>query len=174
MAFAVDEEAVVAEAALGRLRLELREVDGARRELLQDREKRTGTVGALEADDRRLVVTRRRGDPASDDDEARLILGVILDLRRKDLEAVQLGGEAVADRGLVAPLRLGDVARGIGGRERGAHIDSGQLLGEPAATLRGGVRERRDPAANIEGDAGWGAEGSPHPPGGPPPGEDGA
>ena len=62
MTLDVDEEAVVAEAALGRPRLELREVDRAGRELLEDREQRTRAVLALEADDRRLVVTGRRGD----------------------------------------------------------------------------------------------------------------
>ena len=44
VAFEVDEEAVVAEALLGRPRLELGEVDRTRRELLQDREQRAGSV----------------------------------------------------------------------------------------------------------------------------------
>ena len=102
VAFAVDEEAVVAEAALRRPRLELREVDRTRRELLEDREQRTRAVLALEADDRRLVVAGRRGDAAADEHEAGLVLGMVLDLGREHLEPVELGRERVADRGEVA------------------------------------------------------------------------
>ena len=63
VALAVDEEAVVAEALLGRPRLELGEVDRARRELLEDPEQRARAVRALEAHDRRLVVAGRAGTP---------------------------------------------------------------------------------------------------------------
>ncbi len=87
VALEVDEEAVVAEVALGGPRLELGDVDRARRELLQDREQRTGTVLALEAHDRRLVVTGRRGHAVAHQHEAGLVLGVVLDLAGQDLEA---------------------------------------------------------------------------------------
>ena len=86
VAFEVDEEAVVAEVALRRARLELGDVDGARRELLQDREQRARAVLALEAHDRRLVVAGRRGNAVAHDHEAGLVLGVVLDLAGQDLE----------------------------------------------------------------------------------------
>ena len=65
VALEVDDEAVVAEALLGGPGLELGEVDGPGRELLEDGEQRARAVGALEHDDRRLVVAGGRRDAAS-------------------------------------------------------------------------------------------------------------
>ena len=57
-----------------------------------------GTVLALEAHDRRLVVTGRRGDAVPDEHEAGLVLGMVLDLAREDLQARVLGALRGADR----------------------------------------------------------------------------
>ena len=51
-------------------------------------EQRARAVLALEAHDRRLVVTGRRGIAAADEHEAGLVLGVVLDVGREHLEAV--------------------------------------------------------------------------------------
>src|SRR5687767_9887218 len=48
VALEVDDEAVVAEAALGGTALEAAQVDAARRELLEDREQRARDIGLLE------------------------------------------------------------------------------------------------------------------------------
>src|SRR5262249_62433887 len=93
VAVEIDEEAIVAEAALRRSRLELGEVDGAGGELLQDRQQRPRTVLALEAHDTGLVVAGRRRDAVPYEDEACLVLGVVLDLCGDQLETVQPGAE---------------------------------------------------------------------------------
>src|SRR5690242_15639360 len=108
MTFGIDEEAVVAESTLGRSRLQLRQVDGASGELLQDREQRTRTVFSLKADNRRLVVAGRRGNAAAEKHEAGLVLGVVFDFGGQHLEAVEIGCERVADRGDVRALRFRD------------------------------------------------------------------
>src|SRR6185503_6601686 len=95
---AVDEEAVLPEALLRGARLELGEVDRARGELLEDREQRTGSVLALEADDGRLVVTGGPGNAVPDDDEAGLTR-VVLDLDGEGVEAVARQRAPVGDRG---------------------------------------------------------------------------
>ena len=117
--FAVDEEAVVAESLLGRARLELGEVHVAGRELLEDAEQRARAVLALEAHDRRLVVTGGRGHAATHEHEAGLVLGMVLDVGGEHLEPVEIGGQRVADRGEVAALRPGDLASGVRGGVRG-------------------------------------------------------
>src|SRR3546814_18215302 len=98
MPLEVDDEALVTGRLFGGPRLELREVDGPRRELLEDGEQRTGSVSALEHDDRRLVVTggRRQRTPA-DQHEAGLVLGVVLDVGREHVrsEERRVGKEGV-------------------------------------------------------------------------------
>ena len=60
----VDQKTVIAQPPLGRPRLELRQVDAAGREFAQDPVQAPGAVLALEADDARLVVSGRCGQPA--------------------------------------------------------------------------------------------------------------
>ena len=58
-----------------------------------------GSVGVLKADDRRAVVSRGRGDRvATDQHEARGVLGVIFDVGRHDVKSEELAGESRARR----------------------------------------------------------------------------
>ena len=63
-------------------------------------EQRTGSVGVLEHDDRRLVVTGRRRDPSGrNGHEAGGVVGVVLDPGHERLEPVPLAGEGIRQRG---------------------------------------------------------------------------
>ncbi len=144
VAFEVDEEAVVAEVALGGPRLELGDVDRARRELLQDREQRARAVLALEAHDRRLVVTGRRGHAVAHDHEAGLVLGVVLDLAGQDLEAGVGRALAGADRRHALLARLGHLLGRLGGGVGGDRDRVGEVLRHPHAGLAERVGVRHD------------------------------
>jgi hypothetical protein len=101
--FELDHEAVVAQSALGRTTLQLRQVDVAGRETTEDAVERAGAVGVLKTDDRGAVVTGRRRDAiASDDDESG---GVVRDgprcrsRARRGRRVLRRGVEATAAHG---------------------------------------------------------------------------
>ena len=142
MALEVDEEAVVAEVALGRARLELGDVDGPGRELLEDREQRAGAILALEAHDRGLVVPGGRGDAVAHDHEPGLVLRVVLDLAGEDLEAGVGRSLAGADRRHALLARLRHLAGRLGGGVGGDRGRVGQVLRHPHPGLAERVRVR--------------------------------
>ena len=140
MALEVDEEAVVAEVALGRPRLELGDVDGPGRELLEDGEQRAGAVLALEAHDRGLVVPGGSRDAVAHDHEPGLVLGVVLDLAGEDLEALVRRSLAGADRRHALLARLRHLAGRLGGGVGGDRGGVGQVLRHPHPGLAERVR----------------------------------
>ena len=104
----VDDEAVVAEAAgLGRAAREVRQVDPAGRELLQDRHEAARLVGALVDDERGLVVAGGCRDAVTGhDDEPGLVVLVVGDVGGDDLEAVHLGRDTWTDGGRIELARV--------------------------------------------------------------------
>ncbi len=142
VAFEVDEEAVVAEAPLRRPRLELREVDGTRRELLEDREQRTRPVLALEADDAGLVVAGRRRDAVADEHEARLVSGGPRSRWRG--RRARRAGRRTRCRSTPCPvLDSRHLLGGLRGRVRARAVGLGQLArpARPGTARAGGMRD---------------------------------
>ena len=83
---------------------------------------------------------------------------MVLDLAGQHLEAVQLGGERVADGSEVTALRPRDLPRRVRRGVRGTGLGRRQLVGEPPTALRNRVRERHDGPQVGEADTGWGAQ----------------
>ena len=131
VAFAVDEEAVVAEPALGRPRLELREVDrrGPRTPAGSAAANRAGPrAGSRRSTSCRGPSARERPGPTST--KRVWFSGWSSISLAEHLQPVDLGRERVADRGHVGALRLRDLARRVGGGVRGPR------LGRRAASAR--------------------------------------
>ncbi len=98
-------------------------------------------VGPLEAHDARLVVAGRPRHPGpGHEDEAGLVVGVVLDVLGHDHQAVALGCQPRGDGGLVGPTRLADGPGRIGGRVGGPLFGFGQLPGQVLLALRQRVR----------------------------------
>src|SRR3989454_10597684 len=104
MALEIDEDDVLPGTLLGRARLDLREVDAVARERLQDPIEGPGHVAHRE-EDRGLVAPRGTDGPATDDEEARRVLRIVLDARPQEGNAVEAGGEVGGGRrhGRVGP-----------------------------------------------------------------------
>ena len=122
------------------------------RELLQDREQRARPVLALEADDRRLVVTGRRGDPAAHEHEPGLVLGVVLDLGREHLETRRARARAccrsTAHTGLLRASRPHWAASAV--EFVTTSVASGSFAAATSGTARAGwVRDHRGHVAEL-------------------------
>src|SRR5437879_7184697 len=99
MPLQVDDEAVLTQTPLGGAGLELGQVDVPSREVAQDPVQAAGPVAVLEAHDAGLVVAGRGRDTrAGEEDEAGLVLGMVLYVRGQHLEPVELGGQRGAYR----------------------------------------------------------------------------
>src|SRR2546422_1322482 len=83
MALEIDEDDVLPGTLPGRARLDLREVDAVARERLQDPIEGPGHVAHRE-EDRGLVAPRGTDGPATDDEEARRVLRIVLDARPQE------------------------------------------------------------------------------------------
>src|SRR2546427_8008888 len=92
MALEIDEDDVLPGTLPGRARLDLREVDAVARERLQDPIEGPGHVAHRE-EDRGLVAPRGTDGPATDDEEARRVLRIVLDARPQEGNAVEAGGQ---------------------------------------------------------------------------------
>ena len=120
----------------------------ARRELAEDAVQAARMVGPLEADDARLVMARRLRDPGpGEEDEAGLIVRMVLHVLGDDDEAVALGGEPGRDRRRVGRAGLPEHAGRVGGGVRRPLLHCGQGLGQVLLALGEGMgvgRHRSD------------------------------
>src|SRR2546426_139097 len=103
MALEIDEDDVLPGTLPGRARLDLREVDAVARERLQDPIEGPGHVAHRE-EDRGLVAPRGTDGPATDDEEARRVLRIVLDARPQEGNVIEAGGKLGGDR---RPRRVG-------------------------------------------------------------------
>ena len=151
----VHHEAVVAEATvLGGPRDQVRQVDPAGRELLEDRDQAAGLVGALVDHERRLVVTGARRDSLfRHEDETGLVAGVITDVLGEDLETVERGRDSGRDGGERGPALLGHDPGAFGGGVGGTQIGLGHDPAEKGVALRRGDRDRHHGLDALEGRA---------------------
>ena len=145
VALEVDDEAVVAEAPalVGRLSSFV-EVDAPGRELLQDRDEAARLVGALEHDDRGLVVAgrRRARRPGR---RPRSGSGCRGGPRcRRPAPRGRRARRRARARWRPTPARrlLAHEPRRLGGRVGGPHLDAGQVLGRKRWHCAGGHRDR--------------------------------
>src|SRR2546426_8980536 len=103
MALEIDEDDVLPGTLPGRARLDLREVDAVARERLQDPIEGPGHVAHRE-EDRGLVAPRGTDGPATDDEEARRVLRIVLDARPQEGNVIEAGGKLGGGR---RPRRVG-------------------------------------------------------------------
>ncbi len=143
-ALAVDGEAVAAHPVLGGAGLDAREVHRPGGELGEDLEQRAGVVLPQVGDERGAVVAgrRRRRDGPGEQDEAGDRTGVVGDVVRERVQAVQLARDRWGDGGVEAAS--GDRLRPARGRADERDLRAGQVRPEPAPGLRLGVRVRGD------------------------------
>src|SRR6185437_5993876 len=99
----VDEEDVVPFAPVRRTRLDARHAYAVLRQRLEQPVERAGRIGVGYGDEqRRPVLTAGREQLAAEHEEARGVVGTVLDLRGKDLEPVDLRRGLSRDRGRAA------------------------------------------------------------------------
>ena len=94
----------------------------------------------------------RRRDPhvvRADQHEAGGVADLVLDLGLQHLQPVELGGQHRADGGRMAVAPLAHQAYRLGGRSGRHLLHVGEVGGQPAPALPGGVGERHD-ATNVE------------------------
>jgi len=132
--FDVDEEHVFPERrrASCRARLDSGHADGVLGERREQRVHGAGLVLGREHERGTIVSGRRRVDLA-EDEEARGVIGEILDGVGENLQAVALGGELACNRGRTFLLRR--ALRGFGVGRDGDALGVRQVLAEPAVRL---------------------------------------
>ena len=148
----VDAERVVAEAIAARARLDARQVDAARRELLKEGQQRTRLVDWQGHLDGRLIRAGRRGHHAGagHQDEAGDRARIVGDVGEQGLKAVGVDGDRVAQGSIEGGVAVGEQLGG-GSRRRRGHVNRAREgLFDPSAALRPRVRVSAD-AADILG-----------------------
>lgn len=136
VSFQVQHEAVVSESRLGGPRLEPREVDRARGELLEDRQQASGSIGVLVTDHACSIVAGRHGYAlAGEYDKTGLVAGVILYVRGRHLQAVKGGRKGWGDRSGSRVLGLGKRPCGVGRGLGGKCLNAGEAVRYEVAAL---------------------------------------
>src|SRR5204863_9818413 len=92
--------------------------------------------------ERRAILAARGEEPAPEHQEARRVVGAVLDLRDQDLQAIDLGRGLACDRG--APLLVAGAPRPLGVAGYRHLLDARQVLVQPLPALAetGGASRR--------------------------------
>jgi NCAIR mutase (PurE)-related protein len=152
MCLGVNDEAIVTKApSLRRAAGQVRQVDSAGRELLQDRNQASGLIRSLINDQRcSIVAGRRRNTLAGDQHKPRLIVFVVGDVGGDHRETVDIGGKTRGECHDVISVAFTDDASRIDGAVGRSNLGVGKTLAEKTMTLRSGHRDGVDRRHLIE------------------------
>jgi len=138
MAEAIDEEIIMPDLLTAGARFNFGKVDAAGTEGFERAEERAGLV--VQGKDKAGFVapgTEGRRDVGAEDEEARDVVGAILDAGGDDGDAVEFGGEAAGHGGGTGGFAR--AANGLGGAVEGGGGGGGQVAAQPFTALAEGL-----------------------------------